>query len=464
MPPISIIKKSDMDQAKRFDAEYFKPEYLEIEKKLTSLDSIPLKNLLGNNNIFSGPFGSTLKSENYQDFGIPFIRISNIQDIFIQKNNLVYISENESKRLETTTLDIDDIVLSKIGTIGKLSLITEELGKVNISENNMGLRLEKLNLNQKRYILFFLLSKHGQSQIFRTGSGNIQLKFNVKDVENILIPSIFTNKLDKYSNIYNEMIYKQNKAKESYKQAERVLLEELDLLDFEIKHQLTFTTTKKEVEKAGRFDAQYFQPKYEEIIKKIEDYKGGFCEVGKIVNWEKGFEVGSSEYLKEGFDFGRVSDFSINGFEKSSKKISEKRFLELKKDFQPHKGEILFTKDGTIGIAYLLKEEFEGILSSAFLRVKVKNNFDKECLTLILNSILSKLQIEKLSGGAIINHLKPSEFEQIKIPLISQLVQEKISNLVKESHLLRKEAKGLLEQAKRRVEDEIEKEYQKRKS
>ena len=34
MSQISIIKKSEIEEAKRFDAEYFKPEYLEIEKKL----------------------------------------------------------------------------------------------------------------------------------------------------------------------------------------------------------------------------------------------------------------------------------------------------------------------------------------------------------------------------------------------------------------------------------------------
>ena len=33
MPQISIIKKSDIQEARRFDAEYFKPEYLEIEKE-----------------------------------------------------------------------------------------------------------------------------------------------------------------------------------------------------------------------------------------------------------------------------------------------------------------------------------------------------------------------------------------------------------------------------------------------
>ena len=49
-----------------------------------------------------------------------------------------------------------------------------------------------------------------------------------------------------------------------------------------------------------------------------------------LITWEKGVEVGKKEYLDKGFDFARVRDFSINGFENISKKISEKRFLELR--------------------------------------------------------------------------------------------------------------------------------------
>ena len=83
---ISIIKKSDVREARRFDAEFFKPEYLEIEEKLRKIKSEKFENVLGKNNVFSGPFGSTLKSESYQKSGIPFIRISDIQDIFIEKD------------------------------------------------------------------------------------------------------------------------------------------------------------------------------------------------------------------------------------------------------------------------------------------------------------------------------------------------------------------------------------------
>ena len=84
-------------------------------------------------------------------------------------------------------------------------------------------------------------------------------------------------------------------------------------------------------------------------------------------------------------------------------------------------------------------------------------SFEKECLSLIFNSIICKMQVEKLSGGAIIAHLKPSNFEKFKIPLIKPQIQKQIVKKIQKSHKLRKESKELLEEAKRRVGEEIEK-------
>ncbi len=253
---------------------------------------------------------------------------------------------------------------------------------------------------------------------------------------------------------------KQTQSKQLYKETETLLLEELELVNYKPKNSLTFKVTKKGVEKAKRFDAEYFQPNYEKIIEKIKNYDSGFDVVGNIVNWEKGTEVGSTAYIKEGKEFLRVSDFSIKGIEDTKKKISDKLFKRIKNDFQPKVGEILFTKDGTIGISYVLKEKLEGILCGAFLRLRLKEkyqDFEKECLSLIFNSIVCKLQVEQLSGGAIISHLKPTEFETFTIPLIKPQIQTQVAGKIQKSHKLRKEGKELLEEAKTKVEKMIEK-------
>lgn len=280
------------------------------------------------------------------------------------------------------------------------------------------------------------------------------------DILNLKIPILPQSFQLQIEKIVKSAYEKQTQSKQLYKEAQEALLKELDLLDYKPENILSFETTKKETDEAKRFDAEYFQPKYEEIIKRIEKYKNGWDFVKNIVNWKKGVEVGSETYQQNGMSFGRVSDFSINGVERTGKKISKGLYQELKKDYQPKRNDILFTKDGTIGLSYVVKEEFEVILSGAFLRLSLKDKyqlFEKECLSLIFNSIISKMQVEKLSGGAIIAHLKPSDFEKFKIPIIKPQIQKQIAEKIQASHKLRKESKELLEEAKRKVEEEIEK-------
>jgi restriction endonuclease S subunit len=462
MAQISLIKKSDIENAERFDAEYFKPEYLRIENTIKRLKFSTIKNILGGNNVFSGPFGSTLKSSSYQKSGIPFIRISDIQDIFIQKNNLVYISENESHRLNSTSLNIDDIVLSKIGTIGRLSLITKELGRVNISENNLGLRLDNLSIKQKRFLLFFLLSKFGQSQIFRKGSGNVQLKFNVKDIDNLVIPDFSLFDLDYFKNIYDEIILKQQQAKELYTEAEQILLTELDLLDFKPKHKLSFSTTKSSIENASRFDAEYFQPKVLELRKLFES--------------ENSIKI--KDVITTSLVSGSTPKSGGNGYEKDGK-IKFIRAVNLG-DLEIHYNDVLYIKDeihnkalkrsklqtndvvfsiaGVIGRCAVVKDDIgQANINQALAIIRLNQ---KVCnpyyVALFFNSKYGNQYVNDISRPVAQTNLNLTELSNIYIPLLPMKSQQQIANKVTISHKLRQESKNLLEQAKLKVEQEIE--------
>ena len=447
MSQISIIKKSEIDKAKRFDAEYFQPKYDEIIKKIENyrggFDIV--KNVLNFNKKNFFP-----KENEFYNY-VPLSKVSNSGEIEITNKELGRDLPTRARRKVNT----GEIILSSIeGSLETSALISKEHDNFIVSNGFYVFNSKKIN---SETLLVLFKSKIMIEILKRISKGAILGGYDLESLQKIKIPippQSFQLRIEK---IVKQAHRKQTQSKELYKEAENILLKDLDLLNFKVKHCLTFTTTKKETDKAKRFDSEYFQPKYDEIVKHIENNGGGgFDYLKNLVSWKKGFEVGQEEYLKEGFDFGRVRDFSVNGFENIPKKISRKKFEKLKENFQPNKGEILFTKDGTIGISYLLKENFDGILSSAFLRLNLRKSFEKECLTLILNSILTKLQIEKFSGGAIINHLKPSDFEKIKIPLISQDIQKEISALIEKSHELRKESRELLEEAKRKVEEEIE--------
>ncbi len=87
----------------------------------------------------------------------------------------------------------------------------------------------------------------------------------------------------------------------------------------------------------------------------------------------------------------------------------------------------------------------------------VKNpDFLPDYLTLVLNSIVVRMQAERDAGGSIIQHWKPSEIEKVIIPQLPMGKQELLAEKVQESFALRQESKRLLELAKHAVEVAIE--------
>ena len=456
MTVYSIIQKSQLEGAKRLDAEYYQPEYLEIVQEIesvphTSLDSYAEK-------VFSGPFGSTLKSESYQDTGVPFIRISDISDLFIEKHGVVFISPSEHKRIYSTHLGVGDIVLSKIGTVGRLSVISEELGEVNISENNIGIRLSKLPVEKKIALLFLLLSKYGQKQLLRKASGNIQLKLNVSDVESIQVPVFDEAMLQTLKNLYTDFLSKRNEGDSLYSQAEKVLLEELGLTDFESDGELWNVVNLSDVKAAGRIDAEYFQPKYERIVERIKSQKHATVDdvsafVGHATQSpydERGsIAVLAQKHMK------RDLHIEVDGFDNFTTddliKKNDKKYI-LKK------GDILISSAGEPGLTSVWTGELgQKVIPGSFVTVaRLKEDINPLYLGVFLNTPAGKLQFERDYTGSVQQYVYPSKIAKIFVPILPEKAQQKIAELVRESHVARAKARELLESAKRKVEELIE--------
>jgi restriction endonuclease S subunit len=447
---ISEVKYSELEEASRIGGECYHPLKLKSWRVLENNFSETIGNFF---NIIKKSF---TPFEIQKKRNVKLLELENMGNFEVKNIPNVYSGNIKSNKYLANK---NDVVISRLRPYLKQVAFLNENNLYTTTELNI-LELKKnIDSRYSKFLYFYLCSRYCQNIFYWSQEGTNHPRFPIYILENMPFGFVKEELLDLVDNSIYEYYEKQTKSKELYKQAEDLLLEELSLKDFKPKNELTYEANVSEVLQVKRFDAEYFQPKYKEIIEKIESYENGYDLIGNIVNWKKGYEVGSEAYKNEGIDFVRVSNFSEMGVEKETKKISEELYDELKDIYQPKKGEILFTKDGTIGISYLLKENYQGILSSAFLRLTLKNKykyFERECLTLILNSILCKMQIKQFSGGALISHLKPSDFEKLEIPLIKQDIQQGIAELVKESHKLRKESKDLLEEAKRKVEEEIE--------
>lgn len=396
-----------------------------------------------------------ISPSNYVENGwVPFVRSGDLKDVFVWAEWMIKINEESHKSEIKTELGIGDMLISKVGTIWDVA-INLELPVINFSQNVIWIKIKAEYKPISGYLSAFLNCKFWRNQIEQKISGQVQFKITLEDIRTLQIPLPSPSFQSSIASLVQEAHKQRELSKSLYAEAEKILLSELGLLDWKPTEENIDIKTNEEVQLFGRCDAEFFQPKYDELFEKLSKFETR--ELGSLVDYSKGVEPWTEEYTEDdGVPFVRVSDVDIQGIERIEKKVSFELAKEYDGKYSPKKDDILFTKDGTIGISFVVNKDMEAVLSSAFLRFQKKEAIESEYLALILNSIVCKLQIERLSGGAIIAHLKPSDAMTLKIPILSPAIQSKISSLIISSHEARTHSKELLDRAKRAVEVFIE--------
>lgn len=435
----------------RIDSDYFRNSYMKadsvIKKKNWSYLGDVCQSIIN-----FGAYSLTNQIE-FLDEGVPYINVGDIKENNILIDDAKRIDEKLSINVLKKSLAIEGQVLLTIaGTIGNASVV---YGLPKNSNSNQA--IANITLNKEIspfYLSTYLNCKYGKAQTGRLTISSVQpnlLLTQVKLIKVALPLKSFQDVVEKAYKSYTLLI---NKSAKIYKEAEQSLLQQINLEGYKGSKENISVRNFKDCLVEDRFDAEYWQPKYDELDKRVSSIPQK--ELGGIVSVKKGVEPGSEAYSEEGKLFIRVSDFSIYGIDEGEKRISEELYKKLKEEYKPHKGEVLFTKDGTIGISFALHEDIDVIVSGAFLRLKPKVKINNDYLALVLNSFYCKTQIERMSGGAIIAHLKPDSAMKIKIPMLSDKKQEELAGKVSDALRLRKEAKTLLEKAKRAVEIFVE--------
>ena len=444
----SIIQKSQLEGALRLDAEYYQPEYLKIRENIKNIGFFNFGDI-----ITAFGSGKNLPQTDNASF-IKFVRTQNVRPIIIDDNGMSFTQQKNYPKL-----NYGDLLFVRVGEgVGNSSVVTKNFQDTTFSDNVIRIRIKNVN---PFYVSVLLNSKIGSLLMEQIKKGSARSLISRENLNSLRIPKIIQEQQIYFEDIVNQSEKLIIESEKIYSQAEKLLLEELGIKDFEIDDDLSYIVNLSEIKSAHRADAEYFQPKYEKIIFLIR--ANGGTMLGDLATMKKGIEPGSEVYQDEGKLFIRVSSLSKNGLEdKDQKYLSDELYQKLKKNYEPKVGEILLTKDATPGIAYVVKEPIEGIVSSGILRLKLKNEkVENEYLALCLSSVIGQMQAERDGGGSIITHWRPEQIKNVLIPILPKPTQQKIADLVQKSHEARKKAKELLEEAKQKVENAIENEINK---
>ena len=449
----SIIQKSQLEGALRLDAEYYQPEYLEVTEKLNRVKTTVLGNFC---RIADGDH-SALPGFVESD-GIRYLRAKDLENFFINNSDSVFISNSYFKKIKRSHIKPFDIVLSIMGTVGNLAIILPQNGTITANRAVAIISPKSQDLFSSFFVATYLESKFGVKQRERESMGGVQQRVNLDDLTNLKIPLVAKNLQNEVDKVFQEAILQREATERFYSQAENLLLEKLGLKEFkkelEEKSELCWTVNYSDVKEANRIDAEYFQPKYQKLISKL-----------KSQNAEPLLEV--LENMAAKFDAAKQPDTTFNYIELadvdssigiisgSSEVLGKGAPSRAKRVLK--KGDVIVSSiQGSLQKAALIDKTQDGFLASTgFFQFRSKTILP-EVLLVLAKSFIFQMQLEKQCAGTILTAVPHESLKNIAVPILPLETQQKIADLVKQSHLARQKSKELLEEAKRKVEKMIE--------
>lgn len=447
-----IIQKSQLEGVCRLDAEYYQPIYLETVDNLLKVKNTLLGNIA--QRITQGPNPVFVES------GKSSLNGRNIKKLRVVIDNSNYVSGQEFNKYKNFKVKQNDILitLKGLGSIGKAGYVFQQIDA--IFSRDIGLiRLNDSNLS--KFIYAFLLSKYGSRQVERSSTGGTgQLTLATTALKQIIVPQLKDEDIKFIASLIenSEENYKQSNS--FYRQAEDLLLEELGLKNLEIEGNLFFIVNASDAESAKRFDADYFQPKYDNLLEKIKQNNAQIL-TSVVENINMQFDPAKNPGKE--FKYVELSDIdsAIGIIDGSSTLLGKeapsraRRLLRI--------GDILVSSvEGSLDKVAFVDKAQEGYLASTgFFQLRSREILP-EVILVLAKSIVLQWQLKRHCAGTILTAVPSESLQKMFVPTISKPIQEKIASLVRKSHKARKKSKEILEAAKRKVEEMIEKDGQNR--
>lgn len=446
----SVIPFSLASKERRFGAEFWMPEYLDPLRQ--DRNWVPIGEL-----VKSCQYGIS-REMNEEGIGVPIYRMNEMDDLFLStpaKN--VIVSDSEYKEFQ---LSIGDVLFNRTNSfkfVGRTGILKDPIDAVFASY--LIRLLPDTACLLPEYLTVYLNCPTGIAQVKRRAMESInQTNVSASEIKKVPIPLFPLTFQEEIAAIVDQAAELRRHAKRFYQRAEEELLDELRLSQLDLSSDLFGVRTYAETAELKRFDAEHFQPIYWRITNLCRKYEGGYQEIGDLMeSITNGVE--SRYFVEYGVPYIRVGDMQnlrINTV--SAEKIPQEEAQALLPKIRLKVGDVLTARSGSIGQAVVVtKPDIDSVLSSHLMRLRLRNDspIQSTYLALFLSSFPGVKQILMHSNGGIVPEISQPNLKRIVVPILSKQAQERITNLVFNSHEAEDESKRLLEKAKQTVENMI---------
>lgn len=452
MAEISIVNFSETLKAGRFDSEYFRPVFIESEKMVRSIDNKPLEFFVSEGyRIVYENTKIIAVDENNKDGFTRFLQASDIETPEITEESIGFVDISDWIRYKKGRIKCGELLIEVKGSAEKIAIVPEGFPEKTLVSGS----LFKMTVNDKiskEFLLVYLICKYGESLKNRLKT-NLLISFiskpNLYGIPVPMLPAKFQSKIEE---IVKTSLENLRRSKVLYKEAERLLANELN---FKIpkSFRLTFEMKLMDSFDKNRIDAEYFHPRHLETIDRIKKYDFGYDTINNIA---KVIDKHSIPEAKKQYKYIELSNITGQG-EISGCTFDFGENLPSRARRIVHEGDVIVSSiEGSLSSCALVTAEYDGAICSTGFYVLKPEKINPETLLVIMKSEFAQSLMKRCCSGTILTALSQSELENVVIPLIKSDTQKEIARKIKESHELRRDAKKAFEEAKEKVESEIE--------
>lgn len=436
---------SSLEEGIRIDAELYQKKYVVLEDFAETHETTTF--IREANLVKKGIFD--ISASCYLSFGIPFVRISNIKNMLLSKSDLVFIPESENEKNQDTQLSKGDIILSKTGSPAA-SYVNFDI--CNVSQDTVAIKLKNTSQLFSEYVVVYLNTVYGLAQMEKRFTGNIQKHLNLDDCKKKLIIPVFSIPFQRrIKELFLSAAEGVEQADCLYNETIKDTAQSLCYLEASNSESISIISMNKSFKETGRFDAEYYQPKYDEYHSIIMNYKNGysiirdeFLPIRDICN----------RRLAE-YRYVEIGDVDISTGSAAYNIIATVDLPDNAKIIT-HKNDIIVSTVRPNRGAVAILEEDNLLVSGAFTVLRERGTYKKEVLQVLLRLPLYRDWLLRYNVGTSYPVIKDDDVLNMPIPLFEDAVQKEIAAKVQESFALRKKSKQLLEYAKQAVEMAIE--------
>lgn len=300
----------------------------------------------------------------------------------------------------------------------------------------------------------FLNSKSGRREIEKYAMKGNQSNFSPAKFREIKIPHFSTVLQDEIEALVSSSFEKLQKSKEAYQTAQNLLLEHLDLKDFNPPTQtVNIKSFTDSFGTSGRLDAEFYQEKYESYLKKIQAYPNG-CELIRTACKLK--DANYTPKDNQTYRYIELSNIGNSG-EITGASLDLGCNLPSRARRKVSKNDVIVSSiEGSLASCAIVSEQYHQALCSTGFYVVSSEKINSETLLMLFKSGPIQQLLKQGCSGTILTAINKDEFLNIPLPLVDANIQTQIADLIRQSDRLRQESQALLEEAKRKVEQVIE--------